>query len=162
VASIDKLYENEPGVKDVVTAADTLKTMEALTGAVSVTVLFAAVVLLVIAAILIFNTIRMAMFARRREIEVMKLVGATNWFIRVPYMLEGLVHGLVGTALAVAALFGYQRLTSELIDERRLELLRGFVVNTSDVIGTSIFIAIIGMLVGVVGSWLASSRFLDV
>jgi cell division transport system permease protein len=112
--------------------------------------------------ILIFNTIRMAMFARRREIEVMKLVGATNWFIRVPYMLEGLVHGLIGTGLAVGALFGYQKLTSSFIDERRLELLRGFVVNTSDVIGTSILIAVIGVLVGVLGSWLASSRFLDV
>jgi cell division transport system permease protein len=92
----------------------------------------------------------------------MKLVGATNWFIRVPYMLEGLVHGLVGTGLAVAALFGYQRLTSQVIDQKRLELLSGFVVHTSDVVGTSIFIAIIGTLVGVAGSGLASSRFLDV
>ena len=44
--------------------------------------------------LLILNTIRTAMFARRREIEVMKLVGATNWFIRVPFMLEGLVQGV--------------------------------------------------------------------
>ena len=54
------------------------------------TVTFAlAVLLLVGALILIWNTIRTAMFARRREIEVMKLVGATNWFIRIPFMLEG-------------------------------------------------------------------------
>ena len=51
------------------------------------------------AVVLIFNTIRMAMFARRREIEVMKLVGATNWFIRVPFMLEGLIQGVAGAAL---------------------------------------------------------------
>ena len=53
-------------------------------------------VLLLGRRLLILNTIRMAIFARRREIEVMKLVGATNWFIRVPFMLEGLVQGLVG------------------------------------------------------------------
>ena len=56
--------------------------------------LVVAAFLLGAAGLLILNTIRMAMYARRREIEVMKLVGATNWFIRVPFMLEGLVQGL--------------------------------------------------------------------
>jgi len=56
-------------------------------------------VLLFAAVLLIWNTIRTAMFARRREIEVMKLVGATNWFIRLPFMLEGLLQGLAGAAL---------------------------------------------------------------
>jgi phosphonate transport system permease protein len=56
----------------------------------------APLMLLLVAALLIWNTIRTAMFARRREIEVMKLVGATNWFIRLPFMLEGLLQSLVG------------------------------------------------------------------
>jgi cell division transport system permease protein len=64
-----------------------------------------AVVLLVLAStLLIANTIRLSIFARRREIEVMKLVGASNWFIRGPFMLEGLVCGLGGSALAVVLL----------------------------------------------------------
>ena len=50
------------------------------------------------------------MFARRREIEVMKLVGATNWFIRVPFMLEGLAQGLLGAAFAAAGVFGLNAL----------------------------------------------------
>ena len=50
--------------------------------------------------LLIWNTIRTAMFARRREIEVMKLVGATDWFIRIPFMLEGLIQGLLGGIVA--------------------------------------------------------------
>ena len=53
-----------------------------------------AVVLLFSASVLILNTIRMAIFARRREVSVMKLVGATNWFIRLPFMAEGLIQGL--------------------------------------------------------------------
>src|SRR5207244_11636734 len=54
--------------------------------------------------LLIGNTIRLAIFSRRREIEVMKLVGATNWFIRGPFMLEGLITGLVGSLAAILLL----------------------------------------------------------
>ena len=68
-------------------------------------VFLVAVILLVIAAtLLIANTIRLSIFARRREIEVMKLVGATNWFIRGPFVLEGLVCGVVGSVFAVILL----------------------------------------------------------
>jgi cell division transport system permease protein len=61
----------------------------------------ATVVLLVASILLISNTIRLSIFSRRREIEVMKLVGATNWFVRGPFMLEGLICGLFGSLLAV-------------------------------------------------------------
>jgi cell division transport system permease protein len=67
--------------------------------------LLAGVILLVASTILIANTIRLSIFSRRREIEVMKLVGATNWFVRGPFMLEGLLCGLVGSLLAVILLF---------------------------------------------------------
>ena len=59
-----------------------------------------AIILIISAAVLILNTIRMAIFARRREVSVMKLVGATNWFIRVPFMSEGMIQGLLGSVLA--------------------------------------------------------------
>ena len=61
----------------------------------------ATIVLLVASILLISNTIRLSIFSRRREIEVMKLVGATNWFVRGPFMLEGLICGLFGSLLAV-------------------------------------------------------------
>ena len=65
---------------------------------IEVVFLVAVIVLLVASTMLIANTIRLSIFARRREIEVMKLVGATNWFVRGPFMLEGLLCGLVGRA----------------------------------------------------------------
>ena len=71
---------------------------------ISLVFLIAVVLLVVASTLLIANTIRLSIFARRREIEVMKLVGATNWFIRGPFMLEGLVCGLVGSVLAVILL----------------------------------------------------------
>jgi cell division transport system permease protein len=61
----------------------------------------ATVILLIASVLLIANTIRLSIFSRRREIEVMKLVGATNWFVRGPFMLEGLFCGLAGSILAV-------------------------------------------------------------
>ena len=61
----------------------------------------ATLVLLIASILLISNTIRLSIFSRRREIEVMKLVGATNWFVRGPFMLEGLICGLAGSMLAV-------------------------------------------------------------
>jgi cell division transport system permease protein len=62
-------------------------------------------ILLVASVLLIGNTIRLSIFARRREVEVMKLVGATNWFIRWPFVIEGIICGLVGALLSVALLW---------------------------------------------------------
>jgi cell division transport system permease protein len=63
------------------------------------------IVLLIASVVLIANTIRLSIFSRRREIEVMKLVGATNWFVRGPFMVEGLLCGLLGSFAAVVLLF---------------------------------------------------------
>jgi cell division transport system permease protein len=61
----------------------------------------ATMVLVIASVLLISNTIRLSIFSRRREIEVMKLVGATNWFVRGPFMLEGLICGVAGALLAI-------------------------------------------------------------
>ena len=66
--------------------------------------LVAVVILLVTSTLLIGNTIRLSIFSRRREIEVMKLVGATNWFVRGPFVLEGLICGLAGSLVAILLL----------------------------------------------------------
>jgi cell division transport system permease protein len=63
--------------------------------------LLAGLILIIASAMLIANTIRLSIFARRREIEVMKLVGASNWFVRGPFVIEGLACGLIGSVLAV-------------------------------------------------------------
>jgi len=121
-------------------------------------------VLLGAAILLILNAIRMAMFARRREIEVMKLVGATNWFIRVPFMIEGLVQGLVGAALAIpAVVFIINFIQSKLSDDdTTLVLFQGFAVQTSEQLWVAVLMLVVGCLVGVIGSFVAVTRFLDV
>jgi len=163
VRSLAAQFRTKAGVYDVAAATDTIKTMQRISGIVSTGIFIGAMVLGTAALVLITNTIRTAMFARRREIEVMKLVGATNWFIRVPFMLEGLIQGLVGAGFGVGAVF----LLNYFFEDRLagadgFDLLQSFVVNNGDVVGTSLLIVVAGCAIGVIGSGIAVSRFLDV
>ena len=88
-------------VRKVNTAADFLEQLENLSSILNVLGLGLAVALGLSAVVLIANTIRLAIYARRDEVAIMKLVGASNWFIRVPFLLEGMIEGVVGAALAV-------------------------------------------------------------
>jgi cell division transport system permease protein len=92
------------GVDTVNWGSATAKRVLTIAKVISLVFLIAVVMLVVASTLLIANTIRLSIFARRREIEVMKLVGATNWFIRGPFMLEGLLCGLLGSVLAVILL----------------------------------------------------------
>jgi len=82
---------------------DTKKILE-VTNLVTITAAALTVLLTIASILLIANTIRLSLYARRREVEVMKLVGATDWFIRWPFVIEGIVVGAVGALLAIAVL----------------------------------------------------------
>ena len=126
---------------------------------IEVVFLVAVIVLLISSVLLIANTIRLSIFSRRREIEVMKLVGATNWFVRGPFMLEGLLCGAAGSLLAILLLFlGKEVALGSILDR---------VDSTSDVKALAFsMIALIligvGLGVGAVGSGLTLRRFLRV
>jgi cell division transport system permease protein len=83
--------------------SDTQKILE-VTNLVTITAAVLTVLLVLASILLIANTIRLSLYSRRREVEVMKLVGATDWFIRVPFMIEGVIVGAVGALLAIAVL----------------------------------------------------------
>ena len=91
-------------VEDVVTGDQTEQIKE-VTGAVKILLAVIAVLLAIASLFLVGNTIRLSIYARRREVEVMQLVGATDWFIRWPFVIEGLVVGLFGAGIAVGILF---------------------------------------------------------
>jgi cell division transport system permease protein len=165
IASITALrhqYENDAGVFEVVSADETIRRMQSLLGFLSGMCVVIAVAGLVAAIVLIFNTIRMAMFARRREIEVMKLVGASNWFIRIPFMLEGLIQGLVGSGAAVISIYVFNSLLTDRLKEEGVGLLSDFVVPTSRLGPLSVQLMLGGVLVAIICSGVAASRYLDV
>lgn len=156
-------YRKQPNVFDVRAAVDVIKQMKGITSFLNVGLTIVAAVLLVASSLLIFNTIRTAMFARRREIEVMKLVGATNWFIRVPFMVEGMVHGLIGGVLAVGAVFGTRTFLEDLLERTdRIAFLRGFAVSSSDVTLACVVVLVTAVLLSVISAAVATRRFLDV
>ncbi|MEA2702266.1 MAG: cell division transport system permease protein [Actinomycetota bacterium] len=157
-------FEDTAGVFRVSYAREEVDALVSVTNFLQIMLWAVAIVLLAAASLLILNTIRMAIFARRREVAVMKLVGATNWFIRVPFMLEGLIQGLMGALLAYGIVWiGRDLIQSRITGARNdIQLFKQFLVTSSDVAGTGILLLIVGVLVGTVGSAFAVSRFLDV
>jgi cell division transport system permease protein len=118
----------------------------------------AITILLIAATILIGNTIRLSIFARRREIEVMKLVGASNWFVRGPFMVEGLLTGVLGAAAAIVLLF----LGKELVLPATIGRLDVDDVNALPFGYTALILIMLGLLLGAAGSTLTMRRFLRV
>jgi cell division transport system permease protein len=121
--------------------------------------LVGSIILLIASTILIANTIRLSIFSRRREIEVMKLVGATNWFVRAPFMLEGLICGLGGAIVAVLLLL----LAKEIALPRILPRLD----SPDDVSAwpfpvVAIVLIAVSLLVGAAGSGITLRRFLRI
>ncbi len=164
VKTIGNLFSNDPGVLSVQYQSDAVERFQRFTDFLLMIFVSAAVALLASAALLIVNTIRLAMFARRREIEVMKLVGATNWFIRVPFMLEGLVQGLAGAVLAWFASWGLNRALANSLSKGAVtgDLLQSLAVSSGEVRSNGLLLVVLGAGLGAIGSGLAVSRFLDV
>jgi cell division transport system permease protein len=121
-----------------------------------------SIVVFIAAVLLIATTIRMAIFSRRKEIGIMKLVGATNWFIRIPFMLEGIVQGLIGGVLAVLMLLPARSVLSSFGPQFAFAPEFRFQVTYGDVIFYGIFLIAGGMVLGVLGSLFGLRRFLDV
>lgn len=156
-------FESLPNVVDVKTPDEAVEVLSQLKTFFGVRLLVMSVFLLFAAALLIWNTIRTAMFARRREIEVMKLVGATNWFIRLPFMLEGLLQGIAGATLGSAfLLFVNGDWTTGVRGFPDNSGLAGLVVTDGYPIWVCAIMILLGAFVGAVGSATAASRFLDV
>ena len=163
VQALGDIYEDNPGVYEVVFALEVIQRIQETFNKIGVRFLGAAVMLLVAALMLILNTIRVAMFARRREIEVMKLVGATNWFIRVPFIVEGIIQTLIGAVVAVGAMtFVIRPFIDELSKDKLLPLFNGFVVSDSNLLFTNLLVVGVAVVIGAIGSAVAVSRFLDV
>ena len=119
-------------------------------------------VLLVVSLLIISNTVKLAMYDRRDEIAIMKMVGATNGFIRLPFVVEGFTLGMLGATLA----FGlewvmYDALVARIAEADSLKLFN-FVPFQELLIPMVVTFAAAGMFVGIVGSWSSIRRFMDV
>jgi cell division transport system permease protein len=153
--------EGQPGVEVIRDHRDLLKRLFAVANVLKTGAYLASAVMLISAIALIANTVRMAVFARRKEIGVMRLVGATNWFIRVPFLIEALVEGLLGAILALIALtFLKNSFFNGFQSNDTLNWLP--IVSNGDLLSLVPIIVVAGVAVSVFASWLAMRRFLEV
>jgi cell division transport system permease protein len=146
------------GIEKVTYAKKVAERILRVASVVSAIFLIAVVILVTASTLLIANTIRLSIFARRREIEVMKLVGATNWFVRGPFMIEGLLCGLAGSLIAVLLLV----LGKELALPSILNQLEDSGVGAIGFFWNAVILIAVGLLLGAAGSGLTLRRFLRV
>ena len=158
-AQVRAAVEGQPGVAQIADYREVLSRLVAITRVLSVGILSIAIIMLASAVALIANTLRMGMFARRKEIGIMRLVGATNWRIRTPFLIEGLVEGLLGAAAAVFALFLVKVI---FIDRLRGEIKFFPLVQNHDVLAIAPWILIAATVIAVIAGTIGMRRFLDV
>lgn len=154
--------EGAPGVKDVRFGGEIIKRLLRVNSLLRTITLVMSIILMVAAAALIANTIRLAIYARRDEIGIMKLVGATNWFIRIPFMLEGVFAALMGAVAAGAVILLANTLLFSRIGETLTFLGPVFSFTSTEIVTVMLVLGGTGCAVGLVGSMMALRRFLEV
>ena len=154
--------EGIPGVADIEAAEELAEGFTTLQNVLHIASIAVISVLLVVSLLIISNTVKLAMYDRRDEIAIMKMVGATNGFIRLPFVVEGFTLGMTGAALAFGAEWlMYDLLVKKLAQEDTLQLF-SFVPFTQLLLPMIITFVAAGMFVGVVGSWTSIRKFMDV
>lgn len=116
-----------------------------------------------VAMFIISNTIKITLNSRKQEVNIMKYVGATNWFIRWPFIIEGMLLGLIGSSLALVLIYyGYQELYY-IIQTDFYAIFSSYIVTTDEMIGEIFYLFIgIGVTVGVLGSLISIRKYLSV
>lgn len=158
-AAASKL-QGRPGVDEVQFGGEAMKRLLKFTGVIRTILLIGIVLTLSAAVLLIANTIRLGIYARRKEIGIMKLVGATNWFIRVPFIFEGTVQAALGAFLAASLIYAGKVFGLDRI--QKVILFLPMTVGTGSVVKVFFTLLIVGIAIGIFGSSLALRRFLEV
>ncbi|MDR0356888.1 MAG: permease-like cell division protein FtsX [Clostridiales Family XIII bacterium] len=171
IVEIDDLSKAEDTVRaaEAMTGTDTIsyaqKTVDKLinfTGLVRVAALILIAVLLIISIVVVSNTIKLTVLAREREITIMKYVGATNWFIRGPFLLEGIIIGIVAAIVSGGLIsLAYHYIVQNFGVNIALIISIGFVPEKHLLPNLAVIFLAIGMSIGACGSIISMRRFLD-
>ena len=160
--TIEELMEIE-GVVKIKAEAELAEGFSAMQDVLHVASVAVIAVLLLVSLLIISNTVKLAMYDRRDEISIMKMVGATNGFIRLPFVVEGFTLGMIGAAAAFGLMWMlYDWVAVKLDAVEALKLLISFVPFDQLLIPMAITFSAAGLFVGVVGSWTSIRKFMDV
>lgn len=160
ISNIDQLVADKED--DISYGSEYVGRLFAFTRRLSLAAIAFAVLLAFVSLVLITNTIRLAIFARRKEIGIMKLVGASSWFIRIPFVLEGMIEGALGAGIAILVLsFVYRTFFINLATGRWLAFM-SIPLDQGAFLRVLLLLASSGIIIGALGSALALRRFLRV
>lgn len=159
-SSIADAVKDMTGVEDISNQQDMIDTISSFIDGVKVAGLILFVVFIGVSIFLITNTTKITVYSRRREVGIMKYVGATDWFIRWPFIIEGMIIGIIGSLISSLLLFAlYRWIFGYIVSNVFLVSL----VSPSFVLATLSWIFVLGgTLIGALGSILALRKFLDV
>jgi cell division transport system permease protein len=160
-AIVASAVANMPGVDQVAEASQALKRIFQFFDTIQRDALFAAGVLFIVAILLIFNTVRLAAFSRRRETGIMRLVGASNLVIQIPFILESLISAVIGAVLASAILLSFTQFAVQGWLAGTLRFIRNW-VGLSDAALVLPAMFLVGIGIAGVSAFLSLRRYLKV
>jgi len=163
---LDKDGNYIEGIDDVVYGQTYVRRLFSITAIIGTIAFIIIIVLLLATIVLIFNTIRLSIYARRKEIEVMKLVGASNWFVRIPFLFEGFFEGFSGSIISVALLYllgNFLLIKGErvIVDTMRIKEL-AILGSGHIIIYVYIGLILLGGLLGIISSGIALRRYVKI
>jgi cell division transport system permease protein len=161
LAKVVKTPDN-PLANDIRYGQEVVANLFRFTGMVRIVAAGFLVLLLGVSLVLIGNTIRLAIYSRRREIGIMRLVGASNWFIRTPFLLEGVLQSLIGSVLAILTLLAAQAFLVPWLQRTLSFLQQVLTIPDGTMLQMMALLIISGVVVGVLGSGTAVRRYLKV
>ncbi len=150
--------ENTPGVDAVQSQSDLADKINAIKSGIGIAGVWIIAILLIISLVIVSNTIRVTMYSRKLEISIMKAVGATNSFIRMPFIIEGILIGLISAVFSMGILYFCYRVAIEAI-QNALGMMNAIAFADTALVIFGVFVAI-GVLSGVLGSVIMISKYL--
>lgn len=163
---LDKDGNYIEGIDDVVYGQTYVRRLFSITAIIGTIAFIIIIVLLLATIVLIFNTIRLSIYARRKEIEVMKLVGATNWFVRIPFLFEGFFEGFLGSIISAVLLYllgNFLLIRGErvIVDTMRIKEL-AILGSGHVIVYVYIGLIVLGGLLGIISSAIALRRYVKI
>lgn len=162
----DKDGDYIEGVNDIIYGKDYVNKLFSITAIIGTIAFLIIAVLLLAAMVLIFNTIRLSIYARRKEIEVMKLVGATNWFVRIPFLFEGFFEGFTGSIISIVLLYfmgNFLLIRGERIIADTMKIKELAIIGSGNIVFyVYAGLAILGGLIGILSSIIALRRYVKI
>lgn len=163
----DQVYNsinNLDTVREIQNKRDTIQTLSKVGNTIQIVTFVMFAILILISLFIISNTIKLTVHARRKEISIMKYVGATNGFIRTPFMIEGIIIGIISGVLSILIVGGgYNYIATHLADSETWQKLSLDLLSFGDMFGQIVLVyMILGVGIGIVGSSISMRKYLDV